>query len=255
MATGGIPGDTDPRIYWISADGQTINLSTGIFSIRWGTASGWSGYTGTPETINLPDFSAEQLTRVKYQRRTPQISILISAGTRDELDYYIDMLISAFSADRLGRMYIQTASGLIYIDCITAAGSPEISYNSVSVATAKIQLIAPDPRYYADSVIVSDSATTNPGNAPVACTLVANAETISNTTTGKTITAAPEQSIIGLTIDTTPGHIRVTDSGGNNMIHKISMNSDLSGFQIIPGENVITGAQYEYRPAWRGKVF
>lgn len=250
---------TELSTYWESSDGIILPMDDKeTYWILWGSPRGWSGQTGAPETANLPDFSAERLTRTKFQRRTPSLTIVIHAGSRDELESRCVALISAFRQERgLGRLHIKTANGQrVYIDCMAASGYPEITMQSVNTAFASVSLIAPDPRYYAEELVSigANGQTINPGDASSPCILTASADTISSSAHTTTITNVTGTTLVGVIIDTTPGHLRAEYNGANAM-HRISMNSNVAKFTIEPGAQTITGVSaLSYRPAWRGRM-
>lgn len=245
--------------HWEASDGTIVNLQDPTsYQILWGTPTGWTGHMGNPETINLPDFSAERITRMKYQRRTPSLTIMVTAQNRQELDLKCDMLISAFNQELgLGRLHIVTTTReKVYIDCMVASGSPEIQHQSDCVAIANMALIAPDPRYYSETLVTigANGTTINPGNASSPCIFTCSANTVSNTAHDNTITNASGQSLSGVQIDTTPGHLRA-EKNSQNAMHMISMASDIAAFTVRPGYNKFTGVStLSYRPAWRGKA-
>lgn len=250
---------TPSGTYWEAPDGTTIDLHDPIsYWILWGSPTGWTGHTGSPETLELPDFSATQLSSTKYQRRTPSVTIAVAGLSRPDLENKCDALISALSQERgLGRLHIVTATGdRVYIDCIVASGYPEIALQSDTLAFAKISLIAPDPRYYGEELITvgANGTTNNPGNAQSPCLFTCSANTVSNTAHSNTISNATGYALSGVIIDTTPGHLRATKNAANAM-HYISMASDIAAFTVYPGSNTFAGiSSLTYRPAWRGRA-
>lgn len=250
---------TPAGTYWEAADGTILDLQNQTeYWILWGTLTGWTGHMGNPEMINLPEFSAERIAQTRYQRRTPSLTIMIAGLSRQNLDSRCDALISAFAQEAgLGRLHIVTSTGeRVYLDCMAASGSPEIQLQSDCLAVAKLSLIAPDSRYYSEELITvgANGTTNNPGNASSPCIFTCSANTVSNTAHSSTITNAEGQSLSGVIIDTTSGHLRA-EKNSQNAMHMISMASDLAAFTVRPGINTFSGVStLSYRPAWRGKA-
>lgn len=247
---------------WIGGNGIHLDLgSPGSFIVLRSGIDGWSGTPAEYADETTPNRMARVLRQTTYSSREFGFDLLIIGRDRNDLLTKRAFLLDAFSPVADGTLYREVPGiGVVTIACRPTRGYPDIRDGLPPGAQAKsqvvsIRLTAADPYFYGSTTrVYADGgmcAVINPGNAELTpCRIKLSANTCTNTTTGETMTARTGQSVAGSLVDIRDTGV-TADLDGTNVIGRFSYDSSFGA--LVPGENLITGAEWvEYRPRWGG---
>lgn len=212
-----------------------------------GSASGISADTAEIQTTYNSIYVGEVVSRITQSKRPVSFRIPVVSDTPANLNTAIRTYSALFTPSENPAQFICGWNTPERYLNVYPSGSPEVEYQTDTVAFLTVNLVAPNPYWYDSSTpttYASGQTITNTGMypAPVRMTVDTGSTAVTLSVGGtvvSTISRRGTESIEGASISVSDSAVSATISG-TNALSRFDISSDW--FMVPPGQSVVTGA-------------
>lgn len=210
-----------------------------------GSASGLHNDTAEIQTAYTSKYIGEIVTRITHSKRPVSFRIPVSASTPADLDTAIRSYCTMFTPSNNPAKLIYTHNTTSRYLSVYPSGTPDVEYQSNTVAFLTVNLVAGDPYWYDNSTpVVYSSTVTNNGDYPAPVQLtVTSTGPVTLSVNGNVVSTISRrntsQSIANTVIYVDDKSVYATQSN-LNVLNKFDISSQW--FMVPVGTSVIAGA-------------